>query len=127
MLRRLFGNKGERAAERFLKRSGLRILARQYETRWGEIDLIALEKQTVVFVEVKTRSSSSGGRPAERIDAKKQKNMTKSALYYLKQKGLLENPTRFDVVEVIWQPSESKPVIEHQAHAFEAVDLGNLF
>lgn len=127
MLRRLFGNKGERAAEKFLKRQGLRILARQYATRWGEIDLIALEKDTVVFVEVKTRSSSAGGNPAEAVDLKKQKNMTQSALYFLKQKGLLENRTRFDVVSVVWSAAAEKPTIQHEAHAFDAVDLGGLF
>jgi putative endonuclease len=127
MLRRLFGNKGERAAEKFLKRQGMRILARQYSTRWGEIDLIALEKQTIVFVEVKTRSNSKYGRPTEAIDLKKQKNMTQSALYYLKQNGLLENSCRFDVVGITWAPKDSKPTIEYEANAFDAVDLGDLF
>ena len=127
MLRRLFGNKGERAASRYLKRKGMRIIARQYATRWGEIDLIAIDKGTVVFVEVKTRSNSKFGRPGEAIDFKKQKNMTQSALFFLKQKGLLETASRFDVVGIIWSPEQKKPTIEYEANAFEAVDLGNMF
>ncbi len=116
---KLFGDAGEKAAARFLKKAGLRILARQESTRWGEIDLICVDGETVVFVEVKTRKS---GNPAERIDQKKMKNMTKSAMAWLKKHNLLDRHARFDLVTVVWPEDARKPEIEHFENAFDAVD-----
>ena len=125
--RRLFGDRGERAAAKFLRRQGMRIVARQVETRWGELDLIARDGDTIVFVEVKTRSSQSQTHPSEAVDRRKQANLTKAALYWLKQKGLLEHRTRFDVVTLIWPEDAKQPEIEHFVNAFEAADLGQWF
>lgn len=125
--RRLFGNRGERAAAKYLRRQGLRILARQAETRWGELDLIARDGDTIVFVEVKTRRSQSANHPSEAVDRQKQTNLTKAALYWLKRKGLLEHSARFDVVTLIWPDEKNEPEIEHFVSAFDAVDIGQWF
>lgn len=127
MLRRLFGTRGERAAEKFLQKKGLRVVARQFNTRWGEIDLIALDGDTVVFVEVKTRASEATGSPSERVDQTKREHSTKAALAYLKQKRLLGHRARFDVVTVVWPKDSATPTITHFEHAFEAVDIGQIY
>lgn len=125
-LRKLFGDRGEREAARYLKRKGYRIVARQSRSLIGEIDLIALDRETIVFVEVKTRSSHAAGHPVEAVTYAKQKQLTRAALAWLKRRGLLTRPCRFDVVAITWKPGE-KPLIEHFIHAFEAVGRGQMF
>ncbi|QDT35235.1 YraN family protein [Thalassoglobus polymorphus] len=125
-LNRLLGNRGERAAARFLKKSGYRILARQARNQIGEIDLIARDGETIVFVEVKTRSSATTGHPSEAVGFQKQKQLTRTALAWLKQRNLLDHRCRFDVVSIIWQDGKT-PVIEHFIHAFEAVGHGQFY
>lgn len=105
----------------------MRILARQFETRWGELDLIARDGDAIVFVEVKTRRSGLTTHPAEAVDRSKQTNLTKAALYWLKQNGLLEHRARFDVVTLVWSDDAKRPEIEHFVNAFDAVDLGQWF
>src|SRR5215471_17059126 len=83
------GYLGERAAEKFLKRKGYKIVARGLRSRGGELDLVAVDGRTIVFVEVKTRSSGQYGDPSEAVDLRKQKRMTRAALVYLKRHGLL--------------------------------------
>ncbi|HWL08738.1 MAG TPA: YraN family protein [Planctomicrobium sp.] len=125
-LRRLFGNRGEHAAARFLKRKGYKILARQMRNRQGEIDLIALDQGVFVFVEVKTRSSHAKGHPAEAVDYTKQKQITQAALAWMKRRKVLHRSGRFDVVAVTW-PSHSEPVIDHYKSAFPAVGRGQFY
>lgn len=127
ILRRLFGDRGEHAAGRYLRRQGLRILARQFSTQWGELDLICLDGDCVVFVEVKTRRSNQTGSPAEAVDRRKQIHLTKAALYWLKKNGLLEHRCRFDVVSVVWPKDARKPTIEHERNAFSAAEVGQMF
>jgi putative endonuclease len=117
-----FGRRGEREAERYLKRQGFIILARGNRARLGEIDLVAVEKRTIVFVEVKTRTSHDAGHPAEAVDRHKQRRLTRAAREYLKRHQLTEYPARFDVVAVTWPDARRRPVIEHIRNAFEAVD-----
>src|SRR5688572_1389248 len=100
-VRELLGNRGERAAARYPRKQGFRIVARQWLTRWGEFDLIAMDGKTLVFVEVKTRKSDAGGHPAEAVTRDKQLRMTRQALVYLKRHRWLEKPARFDVVAVV--------------------------
>ena len=100
------GERGEDAAARFLKRHAYTILERGHDSRLGELDIIAVDDRTIVFVEVKTRTSDDAGRPTEAIDERKQRRMTQAALAYLKGKRLLENSARFDVVAVTW-PKDS--------------------
>lgn len=114
------GRLGERLACEWLRSRGFRILFTNYRTTHSEIDIIALEDQTLVFVEVKTWSSPNEGGPADAIDDGKQARITRAALAFLKSRKLLENPSRFDVIEVILDVS-GKPLLRHYPHAFEAV------
>lgn len=117
---RLFGDRGERLAVRHLKKSGLKIVARNYRNRFGEIDIIALDGQTIVFVEVKTRKSNAVGSPLEAVDESKQSKVIQVAQAYLKERRLYEYSVRFDVIGIVWNESEkeSKPDLTHVRHAF---------
>jgi len=121
------GRRGEDAATRFLKRLGYRILARGLDSRLGELDIIAVDNRTIAFVEVKTRTSTDAGHPADAIDATKQRRMTQAALAYLKSHGLLNHAARFDVVAVTWPENASRPTIEHYKNAFSPVGAGQFF
>jgi putative endonuclease len=121
------GQRGEDAASRFLKRLGYRIVARGLDSRFGELDIVAVDGRTVVFVEVKTRSSTDAGHPADAIDHLKEKRMTQAALAYLKAHRLLEHAARFDVVAIIWPDDARQPAIEHYMNAFAPIGEGQLF
>ncbi len=121
------GRRGEDAAARYLKRLGYKILDRQRHLAPGELDLVALDGRTIVFVEVKTRTSADAGHPAEAVDAAKQRKLTRLAVTFLKQHGLLEFPARFDVVAITWPANAGRPAIEHFKNAFDAVGQGELF
>ena len=121
------GKRGEAAAARRLKQLGYKIVARGVRDTLGEIDLVAVDGRTVVFVEVKTRASHDGGRPAEAVDADKQRRLTRLALAYLKRNGLLGYPARFDVVEVTWPEKRGRAAIEHIKAAFEAQGGESMF
>ncbi len=121
------GQRGETAAAHYLKRLGYTIVARSYRDSFGEIDLVAIDQQTVVFVEVKTRESTDKGHPAEAVDYDKQRRLTRLALAYLKRHKLLEHRARFDVVSILWPHSGTQPTIEHFKNAFEAVGQGQMF
>jgi putative endonuclease len=112
------GKQGEWVAGRFLKRQGMVIVDRSMRNSFGEIDLIAVDRRTVVFVEVKTRSSDELGSPIDAVDDDKQRRITRAALAYLHSRNLLEHAARFDVVTLIWSPNEPIPRIEHIANAF---------
>lgn len=122
-LAKLLGNRGENAAVRFLRRQGYRILARNCRNHWGEIDIIARDGDWIVFVEVKTRSSHVAGHPAEAVTHRKQVQLTKLALVWLKQRRLLDHRARFDVVALTWPTGTRTPQIEHFIHAFPAADV----
>lgn len=127
-LRRSLGARGERAAARFLRRRGYRIVARGFRLRdRGEIDLVAVDGRTVVFVEVKTRRGDATGNPAEAVDARKQRRLTRLAGAFLRRHGLRDYPARFDVVAITWPDDRRRPAIEHFPNAFEAVELGQGF
>lgn len=125
--KKMLGNRGERRAAKMLKRKGYRILARQHTNRYGEIDLIARDGDSIVFVEVKTRSSRDAGHPVEAVTAQKQKKLTQVALAYLKRRRLLEHRARFDVVTVVWPEDACDPDVEHIENAFEPVGEGQMF
>ncbi len=125
--KRRFGDRCERSAETFLKRKGMRILERNFEDRFGEIDLIAVDKRTVVFVEVKARESDGGGAGFEAVDIIKQKKLIKTALGYLQRNELLENAYRFDIVSILWPKTERKPQIDHYDNAFQPTDTNQMF
>jgi putative endonuclease len=121
------GRRGEDAAARFLRRLGYVIVARGQRDKIGEIDLIAVDGRTVVFVEVKTRTGDLKGTPAEAVDQDKQRRLTKLALAYMKRHDLLECKARFDVVAVTWPEKSRRPQIEHIKDAFESVGMEGLF
>ena len=103
------GERGEKFADRYLRRHGYRILVRRFKTRAGEIDIVCRQDGWLAFVEVKTRKNDDFGAPSEAVTKEKQKHMSRVALEYLR---LLDNPRicfRFDIVEVILQDSARKP------------------
>lgn len=111
------GSLGEEASLRFLKSKGYKILARNYKSRLGEIDIVACDRDTVCFVEVKTRSSDKFGLPQEALSNFKQRQIAKTALKFLKENKLLDKKARFDVVSVTYQGD--LPKIDLITDAFE--------
>ena len=124
---RSLGQRGERAADRWLRRHGYKIVARGDRGRLGELDLVAVDGRTVVFVEVKTRRTHSAGHPAEAVGPEKQKRLTRLALAFLKRHELLNHSARFDVLAITWPDTARKPTIAHIKNAFEAVGRGQMF
>ncbi len=98
--KKMLGREGEDQAAEFLKKRGYKILDRNYNTRAGEIDIIALHDGTVVFIEVKTRTSDRYGAPELAVNQQKQRRMVRAALGYIKYKKLHQVPCRFDVVAI---------------------------
>jgi putative endonuclease len=119
--RRWFGSRSERAAVRFLRLLGYRILARNYTCPRGELDLVALDGRCVVFVEVRSTETDDLERPAASVDRAKQRRLTDVALHFLQRHGLLEHAARFDVLAVSWPPGRREPAVVHYRQAFEAV------
>ncbi|PIP20891.1 MAG: YraN family protein [Candidatus Omnitrophica bacterium CG23_combo_of_CG06-09_8_20_14_all_40_11] len=111
------GKKGEEAAVGLLKDNGYKILLRNYKTKLGEIDIIASDKGTICFIEVKTRQSNRFGSPVEAISESKQRQISKAALAFLKEKNLLDKKARFDVVSIMY--SKAKPQLDLIKNAFE--------
>jgi len=121
------GQRGEAAAARYLKRRGYIIVGRSERDRLGELDLVAVDHRTVVFVEVKTRSSHDAGHPTEAVDQEKQRRLTRAALSYLRRHDLLEHAARFDVIAITWPSRAKRPMIEHFPNAFEPTGRGQMF
>jgi putative endonuclease len=95
------GLQGERRAAQFLKKQGYKILVERYRCHYGEIDLVARDKDTLVFIEVKTRASEEFGDPSLAVTDEKQIHISRVALDYLRRLKNPEVPVRFDVVEVL--------------------------
>ncbi len=125
--RRWFGNRSERAAARFLRRLGCRILARNYRCPHGELDLVAEQGGCIIFVEVRSTGGDDPERPALSVDDAKQRRLTRLALHYLRQHHLLDRPARIDVITVTWPAHQREPRIDHYPQAFEAVGRGQMF
>jgi putative endonuclease len=121
------GERGEMVAARFLKKLGYRIVTARLRQRYGEIDIIAVDGQTVVFVEVKTRRLDLTTQPAEAVDRVRQQRLTRAALAFLKYHNLLEYASRFDIVEIIWPADAKVPEIRHIVDAFPAVGHGQMY
>ena len=98
--RQQFGKKGEIDAVKYLKKNGYRIIEQNYRTKLGEIDIIAKDGKTLVFVEVKARKSSHFGSPKWAVTPKKQRTISMVALYYLKATRQSRAKARFDVVSI---------------------------
>lgn len=94
------GDKGEQFAANYLKRLGYKIIAVKYRAKTGEIDIIAKDKEFLVFAEVKTRRSTAYGLPAEAVNYRKQQKIINTALCFLKQRGITDSACRFDILEI---------------------------
>jgi putative endonuclease len=106
------GKLGEDAAAVHLVRLGYAIRARNVRTPFGELDLVAGDGESTVFIEVKTRRSRTRGLPEEAVTARKKIRLTASAQYYLQEKGLSDSPWRIDVVAVEYDRSGRMKRIE---------------
>lgn len=117
--RKRLGNLGEEIAIKFLIRRGWQILQRNYRSRWGEIDIVAKDKDFIVFVEVKTTRVEHSLFPQESITQRKQMQISKMALSFLKRFSLLDSKARFDIVAVwIREKGFLGPKIELIENAF---------
>ena len=94
------GRRGERAAERHLRRNGYRIVARNFRAAGAEIDLVAIDGDILVFVEVKTRRSRAAGAPEEAVDERKQTRMRRAAEVFARRYRADEIEMRFDIVAI---------------------------
>ena len=123
MNRKGLGNRGEETAATYLEQKGYTILERQYRTPVGEIDLIARDGKTMVFIEVKTRRSARYGQPAAAVGWEKQRRIIRAAMWFMMNKGQGEaSPCRFDVVEV-FAPPDGAWEVRQLENAFEASGL----
>ena len=112
-----FGKRSERLAAEYLKLKGYRILETNYRSHSGEIDIIAREKKTIVFVEVKARSSRRFGSPKGAVTPAKQRKISMAALEYLKNTDQAGARARFDVVAI--DTAAGTPTIEVVKNAFD--------
>jgi len=115
--RQQFGKESESLAVRYLKKNGYKILEQNYRNKIGEIDIIAKEKGTLVFVEVKARKTHVFGNPKWAVTPKKQRKISMVALYYLKTTRQTHVKARFDVISL--SLTKDNPQIEIIKNAFE--------
>jgi putative endonuclease len=98
------GKEGEKIAAVFLKKNGYRISDTNFRCPLGEVDIVARENKTIVFIEVKTRKSNKLGYPEQAVGIRKQKKMSQLALWYLQEKKIFDVAARFDVVAITLFP-----------------------
>jgi len=113
LYKKLLGKRGEIAAANYLKKSGYKIIERNYRAKCGEADIIALYDDTIIFIEVKTRSSCEYGLPCEAVNRHKQKTYIDIAKEYIYIKKLENINIRFDIIEVL------KGKVNHIINAFQ--------
>ncbi len=113
---RALGNKGEDYAVKLLKKAHYKILERNFTVRGGEIDIVASDSGTLVFVEVKMRKNSDFGTPAEFVTYGKQRKIIYAANCYLEKNGLFSLPCRFDVVEIVGSVNEKGKIKVSEAN-----------
>jgi putative endonuclease len=112
---------GEDQAARYLRKQGMKILERNFRTPIGEIDIIARNKSFLVFVEVKTRRSTAYGTPQEAVGQRKQRQIIRTAHWYLQKNKCEKLQPRFDVVAILCQSDETA-LITHLPDAFSLSD-----
>ena len=118
--RQFYGQTNEAAAAAYFQQQGYIILEQNFRTRSGEIDVIAKDNDTIVFIEVKSRSSTTFGTPKHAVTLQKQRKISKTALYYLKSTHQSHVRARFDVVAIF--SSSDVYTIELIRNAFEFSD-----
>jgi putative endonuclease len=119
LARQQLGLVGEEIAARELASRGYAILERRYRTQYGEIDIVAEDGETLVFVEVKARATGEFGTAAESVTAGKRRRVARMAVDYLARRGISSRPCRFDVVAIDAALSEAPQVMVYPA-AFDA-------
>ncbi len=112
VLNKINGDVGEILAVNFLKKKNYKILETNFKTKFGEIDIVALDNKVVVFVEVKRRKTLAYGRPIEAVDFRKQQTIRRVAEFYLMLKKMPLCDCRFDVIEILGED------INHEINAF---------
>ena len=112
--------KGEALAGKILKKRGYKILKRNYVSKYGEIDIVAFDRGTISFVEVKTRQSENYGPPELAVTKEKRKRIIRTALNYLATNHIEDTDCRFDVVSILYKEDDKKPDIELFESAFTA-------
>lgn len=117
MNKRAFGTEGESAARDYIVSKGGKILEMNFRRPSGEIDIIAKMRKTILFIEVKRRSSLRFGRPSEAVDPRKQTHILRTAMLYLQENGLEDAPVRFDIIEIL--PAG----VNHIENAFDATGM----
>lgn len=127
LTRQEVGQMGEDAAALHLVKRGYEVVARNYHSRFGEVDIIAKNEKYLVFVEVKTRTKGAEVQPKESVDALKQRRLVKTAMIYLSERGADLQP-RFDVIEV-WIERKIGAILalNHIENAFLGVDFYEAF
>ena len=118
--RQALGKEGETAARAYLQRRGVRILAENFRCPAGEIDLIGRERETLLFIEVKTRVSIAFGPPHLAVHRSKQRQIVRAAQWFLAERRLGDVACRFDVMAVTYPGKEDRPQIEWLRNAFPA-------
>lgn len=116
---------GEQIAVKYLKRQRYRVVESNVRFPFGEIDIVAIDQKTVVFVEVKTRRSPVKFQPWEAVDTAKQRKLIRLGGAYLRREGLLDQRARFDIVSVSWDGKTRKPEIEQLIDAFGEDDVSS--
>ena len=116
------GRQGEAMAVRHLAGLRYEILATNYRKPFGEVDIIARDGRTIVFIEVKTRRSTAFGTPQEAVDARKQRQLSRIAQDFLQSHGLTEAAARFDVIAVLLDRDNRSAQVEHIRNAFDACE-----
>ncbi len=113
------GRRGEDEAVRHLKGLGYRIVGRRERILRGDIDIVALDGRTVVFVEVRSKSDTTHGHPAETVGPQKQRRIAELAAAYIRRHRLEDCQVRIDVVAVTF-PTDGPPIVDHYQNAFES-------
>jgi putative endonuclease len=109
---------GEAIAAEFLVLRGMEVVDRNVRMGRGEIDLVARDRDQVVFVEVKFRTAGGKATPFEAVGRKKREDVAKAATLYLARHGLLDRPVRFDVVGITWRADGEELLVQHVPHAY---------
>jgi len=115
--RQKIGTWGEKLAEEYLISKGYQVLDRNYRTPYGEIDIIACKAGVVIFVEVKTRSTTAFGLPEGGVNYKKQAHLVDSAHYYIQEHPQLQNGWQVDVIAVQGKPGDKSTELTHFENA----------
>ena len=118
--RQALGRRGESAAQAYLERHGVRVLVANYTCAAGEIDLIGQAPETLIFFEVKTRTSDAFGPPHLAVHYRKQRQIVRAAQWYLAEQRMADVACRFDVLAVTFAGDDEVPHIDWVRDAFPA-------